>query len=90
MSRALLYPMSDWPALSVACSELSCVNPREESFKRPLSNLTVRSARRGRMAVCTLQEGVVCVSSVAACPLPSKDRDVADRFKSREKTRSSN
>ena len=27
MSRALLYPIPDWPAVSVACTELSYVNP---------------------------------------------------------------
>ena len=27
MSRALLYPIPDWPGLSVACTMLSSVNP---------------------------------------------------------------
>ena len=39
MSRALLYPILDWPALSIACSKLSSVNPGEEPLKRSLSNL---------------------------------------------------
>ena len=40
MSRALLYPILDWPALSVARTELSSVHP-EEPIMRPLSNLIV-------------------------------------------------
>ena len=35
MSRALLYLIPDWPALSVACFR----ETREEPLKRPLSNL---------------------------------------------------
>ena len=33
MFRALLYPLPDWPALSVAYSELSSVNPRKSLLK---------------------------------------------------------
>ena len=39
MSRALLYPIPDWPALSVACSELSSV--MEEPLQGPLPNLII-------------------------------------------------
>ena len=47
-------------------------------------------SRKGRTAVCTLHEGLLCVCVQCRClPLPSKDRDVADRFTSREKTKSS-
>ena len=52
MSRALLNPIPDWPAMSVACVILSSVKPgkgrsrdlREtwkEPFERPLPNLVV-------------------------------------------------
>ena len=37
MSRALIHPIPDWPALSVACTMLSSVKPLDRS----LSNLVV-------------------------------------------------
>ena len=37
-SRALLYPIPHWLALSVACSELSSVTSWKESLECPLSN----------------------------------------------------
>ena len=43
MSRALLYPILDWPALSVARVILSSVRPRKSRSRRPLPNLVVDS-----------------------------------------------
>ena len=40
-SRALLNPILDWPALSVACVILSSVRPKEEPLKRSLPHLVV-------------------------------------------------
>ena len=41
MSRALLYPIPDWPALRVACVVLSSVRPGKSPIERPLPNLVV-------------------------------------------------
>ena len=38
MSRALLFRIPGWPALSVACVILSFVRPGKRPFKRPLPN----------------------------------------------------
>ena len=34
MSRALLYPIPDWPALSVACVMLSSIRPGKSRPRR--------------------------------------------------------
>ena len=47
MSRALLYPIPDWPALSVACVMRHTVHreTQEEPFERPLPDLIVDRCR---------------------------------------------
>ena len=45
VSRALLYPIPDWPALSVACSELSSVSAGKSLSRGPLPVVDTADAK---------------------------------------------
>ena len=68
MSRALLYPIPDWLGLSVACSELSSVNPRKSLSRDRCPTLSKTSAARFflRECVATHPEDVVDTANAKA------------------------
>ena len=74
MSRALLYPILDWPALCVASSELSSVNPGKSLSRDLLTNLSEDVGKLTLWKNCVIVHSGDVVDSTDAKTLAEKGK----------------
>ena len=72
--RVLLYPMADWPALSVSCSKLSSAKSWEESLTGPLPNCIEDFGGSGLLKNCVAVHSKDVVGSTDAKTFAEKGK----------------